>query len=76
MTQRLTAWWHLSRPRMLPYVLMLVLAGYGWAHWDRALAAQRPDRLVLVLLAWSLLLGVWVFMGWELGPAGGLSYPG
>ena len=55
MTQRLTAWWHLSRPRMLPYVLMLVLAGYGWAHWDRALAAQRPDRLVLVLLAWSLL---------------------
>jgi 4-hydroxybenzoate polyprenyltransferase len=40
---------------MLPYVLMLVLAGYGWAHWDRAMAAIHPQGLAAVLLGWTLL---------------------
>ena len=52
---RAAAWWALSRPRMLPYVLMLPLSGYGWAHWDRALEARNPELLGLVLLSWTFL---------------------
>jgi len=52
---RAASWWALARPRMLPYVLMLPLAGYGWAHWDRAMRAQNPSHLLLVLLSWTLL---------------------
>lgn len=37
---------------MVPYVWMLVLAGYGWAHWDRAMDLRHPERVPLVLLAW------------------------
>jgi len=45
----------LARPRLLPYVLVLPLVGYGWAHWDRALSARGGLALLGVLVAWSLL---------------------
>ena len=45
----------LARLRMLPLVLLLVLVGYGIAHWEAAVFARRLDALALVLLAWSLL---------------------
>jgi len=49
------ALWSLSRPRMLPFVLLLPLLGYGWAHWDHALDLVGPGRMGLVLMAWALL---------------------
>ena len=38
------------------------------------LAMMLPFSAAFALV-WSVLLGLWVAMGWELGPAGGLSYP-
>lgn len=47
--------WALSRPRLMPYVALLPLVGFGWAHWDRALTLV-PGRAVLwVVLAWLVL---------------------
>lgn len=40
---------------MAPYVLLLVLAGYGFAHWDRALSLRGVSALPWVLAGWSLL---------------------
>jgi aminobenzoyl-glutamate transport protein len=37
------------------------------------LALMMPYALVFAV-AWSLLLGGWVAMGWELGPGGPLFY--
>lgn len=49
---------HLARPAMLPWLLLLVGAGFGFGHWDHALDLQRrgevPDLLVL-FGAWTLL---------------------
>ncbi|MBA2320760.1 MAG: UbiA family prenyltransferase [Deltaproteobacteria bacterium] len=45
----------LSRPRLLPFLLLLVAGGYGWAHWDRALFARHPASLLWVVLAWTAL---------------------
>lgn len=41
------------RPKGLVCVLTLPLAGYGWAHWDRALEARALGDLLVVLLAWA-----------------------
>ena len=35
----------LARPKLLPYVLLLTTAGYGWAHWDRALTMRGGTRV-------------------------------
>jgi 4-hydroxybenzoate polyprenyltransferase len=40
---------------MLPYVGCLVAAGFGWAHWDRALVATGLGGLLAVLAAWAAL---------------------
>lgn len=45
----------LARPRLLPFVVLLPLVGYGWAHWDRALTPQGGWDLPWVLAAWVLL---------------------
>jgi 4-hydroxybenzoate polyprenyltransferase len=45
----------LARPKLLPYVLLLTTAGYGWAHWDRALTMRGGREYLLVLVAWTLL---------------------
>lgn len=45
----------LARPRMLPFIWLLVLGGYGFAHWDRALMGRGGGALLLALLAWTLL---------------------
>lgn len=49
------ALWHLSRPKLLPFVLLLVLCGYGFGHWDRALTDQGGWRIFAVLVAWTAL---------------------
>jgi len=48
----LTALWHLSRPRLLPYVLCLTAVGLGWAHWDRALTLRGADAWWWLAAAW------------------------
>lgn len=45
----------LARFRLLPFVLIMVLFGYGWAHWDRALRMRGGLELLVVLLAWTAL---------------------
>lgn len=43
---------------MLPWLLLLVLAGFGFGHWDHAMDLQGRvpvRRLVGVLVAWTLL---------------------
>lgn len=43
---------------MLPWLLLLVAAGFGFAHWDHALDLQRRGELralAAVLVAWTLL---------------------
>ncbi|NCG21311.1 MAG: hypothetical protein GWP91_20065 [Rhodobacterales bacterium] len=47
--------WALARPPMIPMVLGLPIAGFGWGHWDRALSFRGGSELVWVLLAWALL---------------------
>ncbi len=47
--------WQLARPRLLPFVLLLPLIGYGWAHWDRALPPRGFPQLLWVLAAWTAL---------------------
>jgi 4-hydroxybenzoate polyprenyltransferase len=57
-TAELPAWRALlvlARPKLLPYVLLLVFAGYGWAHWDRALTIRGGGSFLLLLVAWTLL---------------------
>ncbi len=43
-----------ARLRLLPWILGIVLFGYGFAHWDRDLYLVRPGALGIVLVAWSL----------------------
>src|SRR5260370_4680593 len=45
----------LARPRLLPFVLLLPLLGFGWAHWDRALDLRGGEGLLWVLAAWVML---------------------
>jgi 4-hydroxybenzoate polyprenyltransferase len=45
----------LARPRLLPFVLLLPLVGFGWAHWDRALALRGGSHLLCVWAAWTAL---------------------
>jgi 4-hydroxybenzoate polyprenyltransferase len=47
----------LARPLLLPFVLFLPVVGFGWGHWDHALALgdDEPRRLFLVLAAWAFL---------------------
>jgi 4-hydroxybenzoate polyprenyltransferase len=54
-TPFLRSLWLLARPRLLPFVLLLPVLGFGWAHWDRALDLRGAPALVAVLAAWTLL---------------------
>ena len=49
------ALWVLARPRLLPFVLLLPVVGFGWGHWDRALTLRGEAGLPWVVLAWLLL---------------------
>jgi 4-hydroxybenzoate polyprenyltransferase len=49
------ALWALSRPRLWPYVMLLVFAGYGWGHWDRALSLKGWPDILWVFGAWTAL---------------------
>lgn len=48
----LIALWHLSRPRLMPYVLCLTAVGLAWAHWDRALHLRGADMWWWLAAAW------------------------
>ncbi len=43
-----------ARLPLLPWILGIVLFGYGFVHWDRDLYLVRPGALGIVLVAWSL----------------------
>jgi 4-hydroxybenzoate polyprenyltransferase len=45
----------LARPRLLPFVLLLPVLGFGWAHWDYAIGLRGTFGLACVLVAWTLL---------------------
>jgi 4-hydroxybenzoate polyprenyltransferase len=45
----------LARPALAPYVLGLVVLGFAWAHWDRALTLRGGGALAIVSLAWLAL---------------------
>jgi 4-hydroxybenzoate polyprenyltransferase len=49
------ALWVLARPRLIPFVLLLPVVGFGWGHWDRALDLRGAGGLPLVVVAWLLL---------------------
>src|SRR5271155_3822962 len=49
------ALWILARPRLMPFVLLLPIVGFGWGHWDRALDLRGAAGLPWVLAAWLLL---------------------
>lgn len=51
----LSTLWILARPKMLPFLALLLVGGYGWGHWDRALTARGGSALLLTLLAWTAL---------------------
>jgi 4-hydroxybenzoate polyprenyltransferase len=44
--------WRLARPRAAIIVAASPLAGYGFGHWDHALAWRNVDLLPLVIMAW------------------------
>ena len=46
------ALYKLARPRLLPFVLLLVSVGFVWAHWDRALPLTGAGAFVRVCVAW------------------------
>lgn len=49
------ALWQLARPRLLWHLFAMVLGGYGWAHWNRALTFRGVDQFGWVCLAWVAL---------------------
>lgn len=40
---------------MLPWLLLLLLVGYGYGHWERAVDLAWPAEFALLLPIWSLL---------------------
>lgn len=40
---------------MAPYLWLIVVGGFGFAHWDRALMGQGGHALLWTLLAWTFL---------------------
>ncbi|CAN5224961.1 hypothetical protein BH09MYX1_BH09MYX1_36680 [soil metagenome] len=49
------ALWRLSRPTFSFWLLGIPLIGYGFAHWDRAIAARNTRAIPWLLAAWYLL---------------------
>lgn len=51
----MAALWQLARPRGMLLVLGLPAVGYGFGHWEGALANRDPTGFLAVLAAWWLL---------------------
>lgn len=49
------ALWTLGRPRLLQHLFAMILGGFGWAHWNRALALTGAAEFGWVCLAWAAL---------------------
>lgn len=49
------ALWALGRLRLLPFVVALPMAGWGWGHWSRARPMTAPEGMAALALAWALL---------------------
>ena len=52
---RLATLWTLGRPKMLPWLLLLLLVGYGYGHWERAVDLAWPEEFALLVPIWVLL---------------------
>ena len=57
MSRLLLSLLRLSRPALLPFILLLPLIGFGWACWSFAVDPSAPavSNLILVLAAWAAL---------------------
>lgn len=44
-----------ARPALLPFVILLPVAGFGWAHWDAARPLTGAAELGWVMVAWTAL---------------------
>lgn len=49
------ALWQLGRPILVWHLLSMVLGGFGWGHWNRALQLRGASELGWVVLAWIAL---------------------
>ena len=76
----LSALWELARPRGMMLVLGLPAVGYGFGHWEGALANRNPTGFLAVLAAWWFLSAgtLWLNAGLDrdegevlMGTAGG-----
>lgn len=47
--------WVHARPALWPFLWLLTLFGYGWAHWDRGLLIRGGSAYLGVVAAWTLL---------------------
>jgi 4-hydroxybenzoate polyprenyltransferase len=65
------ALWLLTRPRLVPWVMLLPLVGFGFAHWDHALDLQNGPAMLLLLLAWCLLHAGTMWLNAALDPGQG-----
>ena len=50
-----SALWVHARPKLWPFLWLLTLFGFGWAHWDRGLLMRGGSAYLGVLAAWTLL---------------------
>ena len=57
MSHTIVSLWLITRPKLLVNLLLLLLVGFSFALWDRALPLSEPAvvRLGVVMLSWSLL---------------------
>jgi 4-hydroxybenzoate polyprenyltransferase len=49
------ALWTLARPKMLPWLWLLLAAGYGYGHWELAMDLLDPRPFGWLFGAWTLL---------------------
>ncbi len=49
------AWWTLARPAMLPLLWLMLLCGFGLAHWESALSLRGENALLPLFVAWAFL---------------------
>ena len=54
---RVRALWTLARPRMLPWLWLLLASGWGYGHWELAVDPLNPVPLIALVVSWTCLHG-------------------